>query len=157
MSSTASSFSNLQKTAEKHPSQRSSTMEDKEKIQHLKNEIDNLRSQIKSSEYTSTASLPSDPTAGSNALSAGSTTFPILSLMLLLGLVLVVRWRGRGGAGGRRITPLRSYGRGDEDMTMSFELQDAHDYSVPSITTTTNNNSTPTTGYEAPSAAVQFV
>ncbi len=115
-------------------------MDDQEMIFHLKKEIDNLRNQVREANGGS-LNPPSSQSSSAQATGMASYSFPILSLVLLLAVVVVARWRKRG-------YQYSGISRSSE-MTMTFELQDAHDYALPERKTESL--------YAAPSADVHFV
>jgi hypothetical protein len=162
MSGTKASFTDQQnKVSVKHPSQRAKDMDDTEKIYHLQQEIDSLRTQIRAQNggsLNTATSTTTNSSSSSNSVAASSLSFPVLTVGLLLAVALVGLWRrttGRGRSSGRSSFlysgSTRSTG---EEMTMTFELPDAHEaLAAPSITLSER----PAAAYMAPSAEVQFV
>jgi len=141
----------------RHPSQRAHEMEDAEKIYHLQREIDNLRSQLRGSSTGNRVNAASSSSSSAAAASVSSSGIPLLTVFLVLAVVVVAIWRRtqqqqqRAGAGARRFyyagsNPSPSV----NEMTMTFELQDAHDYEG-------ERSINASSSYAAPSAHVQFV
>lgn len=151
-------------TQQDHASNRIHEMDDEEKMAKMKEEIDNLRTQIKESgvlkEYsedeTFVASSSSTSTSSSSSLgsdcSAGYLRCNppmLMSVFLIVGVVIVAIWRRRrfnnirGGMMGRR-NPASLIDGPVPEFTMQFELQDAHDYQAPSAFNTTNTAATTT-------------
>eukprot|EP00934_Nitzschia_sp_Nitz4_P004735 Nitzschia sp. Nitz4//scaffold262_size27079//1346//1810//NITZ4_008216-RA/size27079-processed-gene-0.4-mRNA-1//-1//CDS//3329544739//4725//frame0 len=152
MSSIRGSFPSQQAMAmEKHPNQRANNMDDKEKIELLKGEIDSLRSQIRDSgavPTTAKAAVPSSPATSSTSASSSSIGSNVASVSLfflvLLGLVTV--WKRRSSS--RRVYGGLSMASGvhgqvpqEDDMGMTFEL-----HTQPQISVVDNSS----LGYAAP-------
>jgi hypothetical protein len=121
MSTATPKFSKQQDLAQK----RISDLEDHEKIYMLKKEIDNLRKQVRESgalqapqsTASATPQIDEQGFCGRTGFCMGA---PMLTIVLVLGLALVVRWRRR--------TTRKAHA---PEMTLQFELQDAHDYEAP--------------------------
>mmetsp|Transcript_132203 Transcript_132203/g.196975 ORF Transcript_132203/g.196975 Transcript_132203/m.196975 type:complete len:136 (-) Transcript_132203:169-576(-) len=119
MSTTTPSFSKQQELANKRPKD----LEDHEKIFLLKREIDNLRSQIKDTGVVQEGL----PASSNNAVqvsnqgfcSSGFCRAPMLTIFLALGVAMLARWRRRQSVFHRRAQA--------PEMTMQFELRDAHE------------------------------
>jgi hypothetical protein len=130
MSTTRPTFTKQQDLANKRPKD----LEDHEKIYLLKKEIDNLRSQIKdsgvvqegrpsSATVTTTNSMAAATNASQGFCTGGLCRAPMLTIFLALGVAMLARWR-------RRQAIVHQTARAPE-MTMQFELQDAHEYQAP--------------------------
>lgn len=184
--STAVSFNQQQNVAAeaaaaaRHPSQRAKDMDDTEKIYHLQQEIENLRTQIRTANGGSlnAAASASSSTSSNSAAGMSSLSFPVMTVGLLLAVVLVGLWRrttgGRrrgGGTSGRGsysgLTTFmngagagprggRFFSSGGEEMTMSFELPDAHE-SYANMEESSSAAAAVAASYAAPSAEIQFV
>ena len=149
---------------------RKKDLEDHEKIFLLKREIDNLRSQIRDTgavtgvghvgpdDYQSPQSSSSSSLQGTIDQQRGGFfhRIPTLSLFLIVGIAMIVRWRKRQRTSHLRSTFMNSMAASDYTMPEismnQFELQDAHDE-----TSASRRN------YEAPlddaatTATIQFV
>jgi hypothetical protein len=112
---------------------RHSDLEDNERIYLLKREIDNLRGHIRKSgvivDEAAVAAVA--PPTTRTAANGGRCTnpmcrAPLLTVMLVVGLAMIAKWRRR------RSTTTSSTANRTPEVTMHFELPDAHDYEAPS-------------------------
>jgi hypothetical protein len=112
---------------------RHSDLEDDERIYLLKREIDNLRGQIRKSgviidETAVAAVVPPTTRTASNGgrCTSPMCRAPLLSMMLVVGLAMIAKWRRR------RTTTASTIANRAPELTMHFELPDAHEYEAPS-------------------------
>lgn len=130
MSASPNSFLDQKKNAtNRHPAQRAHEMDDQEKIFHLKQEIDNLRNQLREANGGSI----NRPTTSSSSMDSGSimdffSGSMAAMVVLLLAVLVVVRRRWQNNQRGYRYA---SGTRRSPELTITLELQDAHDYAMP--------------------------
>ena len=145
-------------------------MDDQEKIHHLKNEIDNLRNQLRDvnggsiNRASVTATEESDDDAVFGFVSGSMAAMVVFLLAILV--VVRRRWRHQGGTSGYRYAAGTSMmnmmmmptttttNRRSPELMMTFELQDAHDYALPTRMEPSQGNHL---SYAAPSSDIQFV
>ena len=125
MSSTTPKFAKQQELANK----RVSDLDDQEKIYLLKAEVHNLRTQIREGNDA----IAQDTSSGGGFCSNGLCRAPVLTIFLALGVVLVARWRRRQSIFSRLTSSSTTSTKSSstQEMTMTFELQDAHEYEAP--------------------------
>jgi hypothetical protein len=122
MSTTKPTFTKQQELANKRPKD----LEDHEKIFLLKREIDNLRSQVKDTGVVQEgipSSSMSEQVSNQGFCSSGFCRAPMLTIFLALGVAMLARWR-------RRQSVFHQTAQAPE-LTLQFELQDAHEYQAP--------------------------
>ena len=142
---------------EKHPAQTAKKLSDAEKIEHLKNEVDNLRSQL-GQEATGDhlLSTMNANAAGASATAHSANVFPVLTVLCAMTLCVVALWRRRQQRQRSQPYSTRRVGMGIPGAShamMALELQDTN----TSTTANTAMTSPSAFAYRAPETTVSFV
>lgn len=134
---------------DRHPSVRHKDMEDKEKIQHLQKEIDNLRDRIRDANG---GSLNDSLLKENTSTAAATGHLGLLTVLLFVAVLVVGIWRRR-----RRLQAYAFYTKAtqEDDLALTFELQDAH--VAPEASSSAANNAATYVAPTATAANVQFV
>lgn len=152
-----------QASDKKHPAQRQNSMDDKEKIVHLKSEIDSLRTQL-GLEATGDHLLSSATAAGSSATAAAASAhsaqiFPVFTILFIVSLSVIAMWKKRKTISTRYFRAGSSL-PGSNVRMIALELQDSFGASASSQdnNNSNKNDTAPSVAYRAPSAGeISFV